>query len=665
MTLMPTPPSAAVSSVAPSTARDGAHRQVIVRLALTLLAGAFALLAATGWLLWTMMADQRASEAERAAETMAEHAEKLVGGNLALLDQVEWFVTESRAADPETDVTLHRRFKEIDEARPEVQSVWLFRPDGSVAVTSISYPPPDRNFADRDFIRAIVAGDDVFVGELILGRVTQEYSFNLSRPLKGTDGELEGILVVSLFPSAFSQFYASLARPGDVALLYRDAGDILAVHPWPETDPLGLHVPADLSPGDEPMAPDDRELTLDGDAFHYATRHGGDLPLSVAYGYSRNTLQAEWLSVVARYGLFAIPATGFLLLLGFFGLRKAEALDSAQAALRDLNRGLEERIVERTAELNASVRRQELATSAAGLGIFEWDPATGASHWENRRMFDIFGRDPANGAPDVDDFVGDCIAPEDHAALRELMTKAAQGGPATVLVRHRRKGEPGERWVELTATAETPSRLVGVCADVTERVKAEERRQLLMRELDHRMKNTLAIVQSIAGQTFRKDADLGEAREAFSGRLSALAGAFGKMMRDEGRTADMAEVVSEAVRSSGAPVDRIDTRGPAITLGSNEAVAVTMAIHELCTNAAKYGALSVEGGHVHVLWRTEGDTLLLDWRETGGPATAAPTREGFGSRLIQALAEQHGGSFEREFTPDGVVCRLRLSLRKN
>lgn len=660
---MPTPPSAAAPSVAAPHARDRAHRQVIVRLSLTLLAGAIALMAATSWMLWTMMADQRARQAERAAQTMAEHADKIVGGNLALLDQVEWFVTESPASDPERDPTLHLRFREIFEGRPELQSVWLFRPDGSAAVTSISFPPPDTNFADRDFIRAIVEGDEVFIGELILGRVTQEYSFNLARRLEGPDGELQGILVVSLYPSAFSQFYATLARPGDAAFIYRDAGDVLAVHPWPDSDPLGLHVPADLSATDKPATSDQRDLALPGDNFHYATHPVGALPLSVAYGYSRNALRAEWLSVVERYALFAVPATGFLLLLGFFGLRKAEALDAAQAALRDLNRGLEDRIAARTAELNASVRRQELATSAAGLGIFEWDPATGASHWENRRMFDIFGRDPDTGAPALGDFIGDCIAPEDNAALRELMVKAARGGPATVLVRHRRKGEPGERWVELTATAETPSRLVGVCADVTERVKAEERTQLLMRELDHRMKNTLAIVQSIAGQTFRKDTDLTEAREAFSGRLSALAGAFGKMMRDEGRTADMAEVVSEAVRSSGAPPDRIETRGPAITLGSNEAVAVTMAIHELCTNAAKYGALSVEGGRVDVAWRTEEGTLLLDWRETDGPAVAAPTREGFGSRLIQVLAEQHGGSFQREFTPEGVACQLRLTLR--
>jgi two-component sensor histidine kinase len=89
-----------------------------------------------------------------------------------------------------------------------------------------------------------------------------------------------------------------------------------------------------------------------------------------------------------------------------------------------------------------------------------------------------------------------------------------------------------------------------------------------------------------------------------------------------------------------------------------------MAIHELCTNAAKYGALSVEAGRVEIAWRTEDDALHLDWRETGGPATATPTREGFGSRLIQALAEQHGGSFERDFNPDGVACRLRLTIQK-
>jgi two-component sensor histidine kinase len=660
---MPAPSSATGPSVAPPPPHENAHRRVIVRLSLALLAGAAALLTATGWLLWTMTAEQRASEMERAAQTMAEHADKIIGGNLALLDQVGWFVIEAPGGDPETDETLHQRFREIFEARPEVQSVWLFRPDGSAAVTSVSFPPPDRSFADRDYIQAIVGGADVFIGQLILGRITQELNFNLARRLESEDGELLGILVVSLYPSAFSQFYATLARPGDVAFLQREEGDILAARPWPDVNPLELRVPADLSAADPPPAPGDREIALPPGAYAFAKRPVGNLPLAVVHGSSQAGLRAEWLSIVQRYALFAVPATGFLILLGFMGLRKAEGLDAAQAALHDLNRGLEARIAERTGALNASVRRQELATSAAGLGIFEWDPETGSSHWENRRMYEIFGRDPEAGPPGFDAFLRDCILPEDHAAMRRLASDSQRASPVTALVRYRRPGESAERWVELTATVETPPRLVGVCADVTERVKADERTSLLMRELDHRMKNTLAIVQSIAGQTFRKDVDIGLAREAFSGRLSALAGAFGKMMRDEGRTADMAEVVSEAVRSGGAPMDRVRGAGPEVTLGSNEAVAVTMAIHELCTNAAKYGALSVEAGRVEIDWAVRDGSLLVDWREIGGPVPAKATTDGFGSRLIQALAEQHGGTFERDFAPTGVTCRLRLSLR--
>jgi two-component sensor histidine kinase len=277
-------------------------------------------------------------------------------------------------------------------------------------------------------------------------------------------------------------------------------------------------------------------------------------------------------------------------------------------------------------------------------------------------MYEIFGRDPEAGPPCFGAFLRDYIRPEHHAAIRRLAADSRRGSPVTALVRYCRPGESAERWVELTATVETPPRLVGVCADVTERVKAGERTALLMRELDHRMKNTLAIVQSIAGQTFRKDVDIGLARAAFSGRLSALAGAFGQMMRDGGRTAAMAEVVSEAVRSGGAPVERVQCSGPEVTLGSNEAVAVTMAIHELCTNAAKYGALSVEAGMVEIVWTVRDGNLVLDWREIGGPVPTKTGGDGFGSRLIHALAEQHGGSFDRDFAPTGVTCRLRLAL---
>jgi PAS domain S-box-containing protein len=203
--------------------------------------------------------------------------------------------------------------------------------------------------------------------------------------------------------------------------------------------------------------------------------------------------------------------------------------------------------------------------------------------------------------------------------------------------------------------------------DLTERKNFEARQDLLNRELAHRMKNTLAIVQAIVGQTLRTASTPREATESIGQRLVALGNAHTILMRTRWGNASLIEVIESAVGIHRGQPHRFQVSGPRIDLGGKAALAITMALHELCTNAAKYGALSNERGKVFIEWSIAGgasDSMFeLTWRERGGPAVKVPAHKGFGTKLIsQGAGADLRGHAELEFAPDGVRWTLRAPV---
>lgn len=212
-------------------------------------------------------------------------------------------------------------------------------------------------------------------------------------------------------------------------------------------------------------------------------------------------------------------------------------------------------------------------------------------------------------------------------------------------------------------------RLVGavnMLVDVSEQKEAEARQRLLLDELNHRVKNTLATVQSLAFQTLRHTASLEAFRESFETRLVALGRAHDLLTRRCWQGADIRDVVVRELDPwSTAPDDRTRIEGPSVELGARQALALVLVVHELTTNAVKHGALGAAEGAVAVTWRREADeTLTLTWTERGGPPVRAPERRGFGSLLIQrSVATELGGRADLTWAPEGLSCTLSFPLR--
>ncbi|HEY1750922.1 MAG TPA: PAS domain S-box protein [Caulobacteraceae bacterium] len=201
----------------------------------------------------------------------------------------------------------------------------------------------------------------------------------------------------------------------------------------------------------------------------------------------------------------------------------------------------------------------------------------------------------------------------------------------------------------------------GVLRDISERLRAEESQRLLLGELNHRVKNSLATVQAVVGNTLRHATDLEGAREALNGRLLALAKGHDILTRESWEGADLADVIDEAIDTHGEP-ERFSVETLRQRLSPKVALAMSMALYELCTNAAKYGALSVEGGRVSIAVTRQGGALNIVWREIGGPPVEPPTRRGFGSRMLQGLARDLEGAARLDFAPDGLVCVITAPL---
>ena len=312
--------------------------------------------------------------------------------------------------------------------------------------------------------------------------------------------------------------------------------------------------------------------------------------------------------------------------------------------------------------LRQSEARLRLSQEVGGVGSYEWLIDTGELYASDVTL-GIWGLPPGS-TPTLRDAVA-MIHPLDRpgAMAASADPLESQTGPAEYRIQRADTDEV--RWIARKAEIirdrdGRPERVVGALFDITERKRAEEHRELLINELNHRVKNTLATVQSIAHQTLRGSRSPEEVKASLTSRLVSLAAAHDVLTRANWDSALIGEIAQSALRPfvAGTP-PRIVCRGPSVRLSPKVALAIALALHELATNAAKYGALSNETGSVSLDWevRDADQSLALAWVEQGGPPVSPPRQGGFGARLLErGLATELGRPARLSFPPTGVVC---------
>lgn len=340
--------------------------------------------------------------------------------------------------------------------------------------------------------------------------------------------------------------------------------------------------------------------------------------------------------------------------------------------LETLNTELERRVRERTAELETSAqrlkeseRRRNLALAAGQMGSWDWDLVNGDWMWDDGH-YRIFGVDPQNFEVSIENMAA-LVAPEDMLKLEQMSREFASGNLSSYQAEFRVFRPDGEiRWCFGTAapTLNAEGRMVrisGVTVDITERKLTEERQLLLAREVDHRARNALAVVQSIVRLTRSNTQE--DYKEAVEGRIQALAHAHTLLSQNRWQGADIGRLVYEelAPYGRGEPAERVSFDGPSIVLSPERCQGLALVLHELATNSAKYGALSATTGRLTVRWMLDAGIITLHWLEAGGPPVEPPKSQGFGSKIMNAsVRQQIGGEVIWNWRRSGLKCTLLI-----
>jgi two-component system CheB/CheR fusion protein len=330
--------------------------------------------------------------------------------------------------------------------------------------------------------------------------------------------------------------------------------------------------------------------------------------------------------------------------------------------------------LKRTEEsLRESEERLRLAAEATGFGTYDHDPRTGRAIWSDRlkAIMSVDGEGPV----DTEAALRSIIHPEDQGRLFAfLRTRIDPGAPGPHEVEFRIQGAGGEtRWLrdaghtifEDKGGERKAVRIVGTVLDITDRKRHEEQMRFVMAELNHRVKNTLAVVEATAEQTFRHARDPQEFMVSFGERLRSLSKAHHLLTRSDWSGAWIEDIVRIELEQRIERPEQLSLAGPRLLLRPDAAMALHMIIHELSTNAAKYGALSSSAGRVGVAWelREENthEALVVKWTESDGPPCAPPDRSGFGTKLLdRTIAFQLGGELKLDYRTDGLCCTLRI-----
>jgi len=318
-------------------------------------------------------------------------------------------------------------------------------------------------------------------------------------------------------------------------------------------------------------------------------------------------------------------------------------------------------------QLRERLRRLEAAVDATGIGLWEWNVRTGELTWNdrNRELLGVAHDRPLT----IQDYPG-LVHPDDLELVRQVYSEALdqpEGG--NVLFEYRTAPGPDgkSRWLQqrgrVLKDAEGVHRVVGATLDVTDRKTAEERRSLVLRELAHRAKNGIMVMMTIVSQTARYAGSVKDFEEVLTARLQSMVDSQDLVTQVSGRSLPLGDLLGRALTPFDPSRFDLEAGVREINIANDMVVALALLIHELSTNAVKYGALSVPSGRVKLgLAAAEPGKAHLTWVETGGPKVSPPESRGFGSRLVQISLRNNGGHVEPHYDPAGFRADIHFPL---
>ncbi len=629
-----------------------------------------AILGAGAWAAWRSAWAEADRELFVATEQAADFAQRMVDTHARLADRIaEALEGADDDAIRANEAQLQDRLGRLLADAPLVTDALVADAEGRVLLRTAAAPAAIGADFGRRFIAMLDAAgaQGVAVGPARRDTATPDHAFSIARRREG------GGAIILLLPA--QRTGARLARmlpgPGGALTLLRADGKVVAQHPAPRDGAPRLDAAhpmmAALGAGQD-RGVVDGAAQRDGDPQRVAFRRiegRGDLVVAVAQ--PRAHVVERWQDAMMPLLALALPAAIALWVFAWLALRQRRRLEATLA-------GLEQRVAERTASLREGEERLRLAIDAGQIGTWESDLATGITT-RSQRTLDMLGLVVDGEALSFAAWEAH-LHPADRGRMRAAWDDVAAGRQPDYRIEYRFQRPDGSwRWIESTAAVVDadpatglPLRLAGTNRDITERREAEERRDLLTKEVNHRARNTLAIVQAILRLTRAEDA-AGYAR-LIEGRIAALARAQSLLAAERWTGAPLGTLLAEELAPFGGTAEagtRFTVSGPPLRLRAEAVQPLGMVVHELGTNAAKHGALSKPEGRVAVTWRTDEQSgvLHLRWAETGGPAPSFPMPRGVGSRVIEAtISGQLGGSVERRWPAEGLVCDLALPLAR-
>ncbi|WP_017930481.1 PAS domain-containing protein [Robiginitomaculum antarcticum] len=313
--------------------------------------------------------------------------------------------------------------------------------------------------------------------------------------------------------------------------------------------------------------------------------------------------------------------------------------------------------------LKENEARLNVALNAAKLGVWELDPVAKTSKRSARHDY-IFGYPNGIENWSHETFLNH-VVPEEQAHISEIMENALDNKDPWYIVTRINAADGLVKWVSINGEPIFDDhgdidRLIGTIGDITADKNAEEHRELLVRELNHRVKNSLATIQAIAKQTMRSAENMENFETSFNARLRAISAAHEILMNSSSARADVAMMIDKQVRPYASETSQLTISGDTVSLSAESAHSLGLVLHELATNASKYGALSKDGGTVTIKTTDLGSNdVRIVWLEAGGPPVSTPTSTGFGSRLIkQSIEYSLEGSAELSYKPEGFEAVL-------